>query len=206
MSLDLILGEGATEKFYSALGQPEVIYYSDWEYDPTPPPGIFPSLDLSNPNDIQVIPVSTEVPWPGEGIWKAATVVWSDQVTQQIFFQDKKIHWGGGLCQEGGGETGDSLKRLASQEMKEFLATYIDHMKVQLPNVPVFYSRFLLAGFEIESETDSQVIIAATLKDPNSKMAELFNWRINGTIPEEEPAWRTQVRADMGLEKLFPND
>lgn len=205
MNLDDVLGQGSTEAFLNAVKINEteypIIFYSDWEHAS----GSDPVLDLSNELNITFLNNAQETLWPGTGVWRLATVVWPD-VTQQIYFKDKIICWGDGFCQQGGGVTGDSLKRLATTEMKIFLATYIDEMRISLPNVSAFYNPFLLAGFEIFDESDNGVKISATLKDENSKMTELFNWRINGSDPAEEPAWRTQLRADMGLDKLFPND
>lgn len=198
MSIDHILGEGATEAFKAAVEIPDnepTITYSDWQYREPFDPNQFEGMTIQ-----QDIP---DDPWPGTGTWRLANVMWSD-VSQQVFFQGDTMVWGDGLCKNGGGESGDSLKRLASQEMKVFLATYINEMRVRLPNLQEFYGRFLLAGFEIEEQTERRVQIKATLKDPNSRMAELFDWRINGAAPEDEPAWRTEVRASIGLDTLFP--
>jgi hypothetical protein len=195
MSIDNILGQGATEAFVAAVAIPDdepAITYSDWQYEP---------MDTSQLPDGLTITVD-EDPWPGTGTWRLANILWSS-VSQQVFFQDDTMVWGDGLCKEGGGD-GGTLKRLASPEMKTFLATYVSVLKVRLPNLEDFYMRFLLAGFEIVDQSESLVEIQATLRDPNSRMAELFTWRINGTAPEEEPAWRTELRLQMGLDSLFP--
>lgn len=205
MSLDHILREGATASFEAAVtvdGVSSIVYYSDWEYSsPTPQKRI-------NIEDLEITEYQSvnSIPWPGEGLWRQATVIWADGISQKIYFKNNIAHWGGGLCNQNGGEQGDSLKRLASPQMKQFLATYIEEMQIQLPNIPAFYNRFLLAGFEIYEQAENQIIICATLKDPDSRMAQLFNWRIAGSDPEEEPAWRTEIRADIGLESLFPNE
>ena len=196
--LDDILGEGATQAFETAVktspdSQP-TIFYSDWEYQE------ITQVKLVNLQVVSVTPTGTA--WPGPGIWRKVTIFWPD-AKQEVFFKDGIIHWGSGLCQTGGGDSG-ILKNLASPEMKAFLATYIDEMKIALPNLGAFYNRFLLGGFEIVDQNDNEVLVSATLKDPDSKMAQLFNWRINGTDPENEPTWRTQVRQDIGLETLFP--
>lgn len=202
IDLNEMLGDGAVEAFQNAVNVENgetVIAYSEWVHEPE-------QITRLENGLVVTAALSDSAPWPGEGVWTLATVMWPD-VHQQVFFQDGNIHWGAGLCSNNGGETGDALKRLASPAMKQFLATYIDVMKIQLPDVPNFYNRFLLAGFELEQQDDSQqVVITATLKDPNSRMAQLFNWRIAGADPEEEPVWRTAVREDMGLDKLFPND
>lgn len=195
--IDDLFGNGATEAFEEAVNTPSsqpTVIYSDWEYEP---------VEQVKLNNLEITVVSAPVKyWPGPGIWRKATILW-DNASQEVFFQDRVIHWGNGLCQAGGGD-GGILKNLATSQMRSFLATYIDEMKIALPDLSDFYNRFLLAGFEIVDRSDNEVLVAATLKDPNSKMAELFNWRINGTAPEDEPAWRIQVRESMGLDRLFP--
>jgi hypothetical protein len=207
MNLDDLLGQGATDLFEQALeiSDKTTIFYSDWEYKA---PEII-TLDNINLSSDEI----DHNPWPGPGVWKRATVVWqisTEQIsTQEMYFQEEEgkilLVWGDGLCSENQMANTDSLKKLASPQMKIFLATYVDEMKVFLPNLVSFYGRFLLGGFEKRVINDEQVEIFATLKDPNSRMSELFNWRIAGSLPEEEPAWRTQVRQEIGLETLFPD-
>lgn len=201
MSLELELGEGATKAFRDAITIDDntTVVYTNWQHESKP-------ITMLESGVVVTQHLDSEIIWPGDGVWRLATVLWPDGLSQQVFFQNQNIHWGIGLCADKGGETGDSLKRLASPKMKQFLATYINSMKIQLPNLPSFYNRFLLAGFEIDQQTESQVIVTATLKDPNSRMAKLFNWRIAGSASEDEPDWRTQIREEMGLETLFPND
>ena len=194
MSIDNILGEGATEAFAAAVSIPDdqpAITYSDWQYE---------AISTSELSGVTI--THHQDPWPGEGAWRLVNIMWSN-VSQQVFFQGDTMVWGDGLCKEGGGDDG-TLKRLASPEMKLFLATYINELKVRLPNLEKFYMRFLLAGFEIQEQTETRVEIKATLRDPNSRMAELFNWRINGTDPDDEPIWRAELRSEMGLDSLFP--
>lgn len=200
INLDDILGDGATKAFEEAVTisseEPPVFVYSNWQYQPAS------QVQLDG---LEVVVVTPEINFGlGEGVWRKASVFWGP-VSQEIFFKDKIIHWGNGLCSQAASDAG-ILKNLATAKMKTFLATYIDEMKITLPNLESFYGRFLLAGFEILDENDNQVLVGATLKDPNSRIVELFNWRINGTIPEEEPAWRTAIRSEIGLESLFPNE
>jgi hypothetical protein len=199
MSLNDLLGEGATESLDQALriSDKTLIFYSNWEYTA---PEIITLDNINLPKD-QI----DYDPWPGPGVWKRVTVVWESE-SQDLYFQkqeDSKVLmiWGSGLCDR----TSDApIKNLASQEMKTFAATYVDDMKIFLPNEEGFYGRFLLAGFEKGEIKNDEITLFASLKDPNSRMAELFQWRFDGAKPEDEPAWRAEARQEIGLETLFP--
>lgn len=199
MNLDDLLGQGATESLDQALqiSNKAILFYSNWEYKA---PEIITLDNIDLPKDEIYYDV-----WPGPGVWTRVTVVW-ESGNQELYFQkqdDGKVLliWGGGLCNQ----TSDApMKNLASQEMKTFLATYVDDMKVMLPNEKSFYGRFLLAGFEKGEIKNDEITIFASLKDPSSRMAELFQWRFDGAKAEDEPAWRTEARQEIGLETLFP--
>ena len=204
MNLDDLLGQGATESLDQALKISDnvLLFYSNWEYKA---PEIITLDNINLPKD-QI----DYNPLPGPGVWKRVAVVW-ESGSQDLYFQKQEdgkilLIWGSGADSFGGcNQTSDApLKNLASQEMKIFLATYVDEMKVLLPNEESFYGRLLLMGFEKGEVKNEQIAIFASLKDPNSRIKDAFQWRFDGAKPEDEPAWRTQARQEIGLETLFP--
>lgn len=183
-TLDDLLGAGATEAFLEAMTLPDnapSVIFSEWESNKYP--------DQSG--TVNVIP-DPEQTWPGVGVWELATITWSD-ASQQIFFQNKILCWGNGLCQSNGGVQGDSMQRLANHKFWTFLFEYVDEMRIELPNIEAFYKPFLFAGFEIVSQEQNSVRVTAYITN-GSNSDDLFKWRIAGSIPEDEPAWRIALR------------
>lgn len=188
MSLDAILGDGATDAFIEAMTLPDnkpSVMFSDWEYS---------AIEPLQTSMVNVTNDPSQSNWPGTGVWKLALVNWSD-VSQQVFFQDKVICWGNGLCQSNGGVAGDSLQRMANAKLWGFLSEYADEMRIELPNVKAFYQTFLNGGFEMLLEEPNRVQVVAYIAE-GSKMDDLFKWRIAGSIPEDEPAWRIARREE----------
>lgn len=200
MSLDAALGDGATQMFQEAmtLGDGDTqLFFSDWEHEPAP------SVPVIEDGLVVVQTMGDEHVWPGDGVWRLATVVWGDGISQQAFFKDGVIAWGNGLCSNNGGIQGESLRRLASPEMRDFLDQYIDEMLISLPNLERFYTGFLLAGFVMKEQHERSVVVSNVIS-PSSRVRQMIEWHSNGADPSDEPAWRTDLRAEIGLEELFP--
>lgn len=179
MTIDNILGEGATEAFAAAMTVSDnepTITYSDWEYAP-------PSIEGGT------LTVDVENIWPGAGTWKLVNVIWSD-VSQQVFFQDGVMYWGNGICGNGG-LTPDTMylrDRLGNVRLKEFLLQYVREMLIMLPDLPEFYEPFINAGFERE-ETSAGAKMSVTIT-PTCRNIEWIDWLDSGGDPATEPAWR----------------
>lgn len=172
MSLDIELGEGATEAFEAAVtfaNDAPTIIYGDWEY-------YSPSWLET---DIE------ETPWPGPGIWKTATVIWADNVTQKAYFQNKVFFWGSGLCEA----SPDDLDRMGNAAMWAFLNNYIEEMFIDLPPLPDFIDPFLNIGFEILDDSGPLTKVNSPIYE-GCRIQQWIDWREAGEPTDQKPEWR----------------
>lgn len=170
-TLDSILGSGALDNFHLAV-----------EFENKNPPLIFEGEFV----------VTDPLQWPSVGTWVMLTVSWTDipdtpPSTQNIFFKDRTLYWGTGICFVL--PTYDLLSDFPRTKMWEFLTDYnIETMCIDLPD---FYAtEFLQIGFEI-SETDAYGMhkLVAPINS-TCRIKEWNEWVRNGSDPLTQPAWR----------------
>lgn len=176
MSLEIALGPGATAAFEAAVTFPDdtpTIVYGDWEYKPVSLKGM-PAIPDGFASE-------QGSPWPGPGKWRTATVIWNDGVSQQVYFQDRVLWWGSGLCQA----APTDLDRMGNAAMWEFWFEFIDEMFIYVIPLPDLINPFLNIGFEVLDDNTLHAPIVA-----GGRMQQWVDWREAGKPADSEPNWR----------------
>jgi hypothetical protein len=131
-----------------------------------------------------------ESPWPSAGTWKIVNVAWSD-ATQQLLFKDGTMYWTDGLCLSSG--VAANTERICTPAFLSFLGEYITEQRIYLADENLI-APFLRVGFEVASRDDEGITLYLVTSE-TSRMVEFVNWVEGGSVPAEEPEWRTSVSA-----------